>query len=200
MNSAPSAVPQPVKTRSSKKSKHKLWSLVLLISSLLLIGLLAKGLMLNPTLVPSTFIDKPALSFQVKPLQGASWIKQSDPAKFTLSDLKGHPVILNFWASWCVSCREEARFFEEFWQRYRESGLIVLGIAIQDTDESALQFAKTYGKTYPLGLDVDGKASLDYGVTGVPETFFIDRNGVVKYKEAGPMSVAMLEAKLNLIK
>jgi cytochrome c biogenesis protein CcmG/thiol:disulfide interchange protein DsbE len=181
------------------KKKHLLISAGILLSTLVLIGLLVKGLTLNPMTVTSTLLGKPAHEFTVRLLQGGSWIQQGNPNTIQLSDLKGKPLVLNFWASWCVSCREEARYFEEFWQRYKEAGVFVIGIAIQDTPDASLEFAKAYGKTYPLGLDIDGKASLDYGVSGVPETFFIDRTGVIRHKEIGPMSVELLEQKLKLI-
>ena len=122
-----------------------------------------------------------------------------DGSTYTLHDLRGKVVVLNFWASWCYSCREEARFFEEFWQKYKDKGIAVVGIAIQDQDGPAIEFARQFGKTYILGLDTDGKASIDYGVYGVPETFLIDRNGVIRHKEAGPVTVAMLEKWLPLI-
>lgn len=144
--------------------------------------------------IPSAFLGKPALPFQVAWLQGQEILGHAPDSKgFSLADFKGRPLILNFWASWCYSCREEARDFEAFWQRYKDKGIVVAGIAIQDTPEAAQQFAKAYGKTYMLGLDTeDGKAAIDYGVTGVPETFIIDRNGVVIHKEAGPMTAEKL--------
>ncbi len=186
-------------TNQSKRKKHIWISAVILGSVLLLVGLLTKGLTLNPQNVTSNLIGKPAMDFSTELLQGASWIGKGDGKLIRLEDLRGKPVILNFWASWCVSCREEAQYFEAFWQRHREEGIIVVGIAIQDTVEAANQFAKMFGKTYPLGLDNSGKASIDYGVYGVPETFFIDRSGIIRHKETGPMSVELLESKLPLI-
>lgn len=183
-----------------KKSKKHLWiSVGLMLSILLLLGLLAKGLMLNPQSVASNLIGQPAKDFSTELLQGASWIGKGDGKSIRLEDLKGKPLILNFWASWCVSCREEAQFFEAFWQRHKEQGIMMVGVAIQDTPEAAMEFAKAFGKTYPLGLDNTGKASIDYGVYGVPETFFIDKSGIIRHKETGPMSVELLESKLPLI-
>ena len=99
--------------------------------------------------------------------------------------------MLNFWASWCYSCRAEAVDFERFWKERQD--IAVVGIAIQDTVEAAKAFAAQYGKTYILGLDTDGKIALDYGVTGVPETFFINANGVIVHKETGPVTEKMLQ-------
>ena len=183
-----------------KNKKHMWISGTLVVGMLALVGLLIKSLTLNPMAVASSQINQPAKDFSAELLQGASWIGRGDGKVIHLDDLRGKPLILNFWASWCVSCREEAQYFEAFWQRHKEEGVIMVGIAIQDTVEAANQFAKTYGKTYPLGLDNSGKASIDYGVTGVPETFFIDRSGTIRHKETGPMSVELLESKLPLIK
>jgi cytochrome c biogenesis protein CcmG/thiol:disulfide interchange protein DsbE len=83
---------------------------------------------------------------------------------------------------------------EAFWKRYREKGVIVLGVAIQDTPETAREFAKTHGKTYPIALDTSGKTSIDYGVYGVPESFFIDEKGIIVHKEAGPVTIQLLES------
>lgn len=144
--------------------------------------------------IPSALLGKTAMPFEVAWLQGQENLGHTPDAKgFSLADFKGRPLILNFWASWCYSCREEARDFEAFWRRYKDKGIVVAGIAIQDTPEAAAQFARAYGKTYMLGLDTeDGKAAIDYGVTGVPETFIIDRHGVVIHKEAGPMTAEKL--------
>lgn len=182
-----------------KRRRHLIISGGLIVGALLLVGLLSKALTLNPQNVASTLINKPAMNFSASLLQGGAFLPAGDGSQIKLEDLKGHPIVLNFWASWCVSCREEARYFETFWQRYREKGILVVGIAIQDTPEAAMEFAKMFGKTYPLGLDNTGKASIDYGVYGVPETFFIDRTGVIRHKETGPMSVELLESKLPLI-
>lgn len=152
-----------------------------------------RGLQTNPSKVPSALLNKEAQTFEASWLQGQEHVAQPQEKGFSMADFKGRPLILNFWASWCYSCRAEARDFEAFWQKYKDRGVAVVGIAIQDTPEAAMQFAKAFGKTYILGLDSeDGKAAIDYGVTGVPETFFIDRNGVLIHKEAGPVTAEIL--------
>ncbi|MBC7661902.1 MAG: redoxin domain-containing protein [Chitinophagaceae bacterium] len=166
---------------------------VFVVAAILFLLVLWRGLGSDPTKVPSAFLGQPALSFEVKWLQGQQHLKTPRPEGFGLADFKGRPVILNFWASWCYSCRAEASDFEAFWQRYKDKGLVVAGIAIQDTPDAALQFAHSFGKTYMLGLDAeDGKSAIDYGVTGVPETFFINKDGIVIHKEAGPVSKELL--------
>ncbi len=164
-----------------------------LTGAALFIFFLWRGLHSNPMKVPSVLVNKQAHPFTASWLQGQEFVKDAPPDAFQLDTFKGRPMILNFWASWCYSCRAEARDFENFWQMYKDKGVAVVGIAIQDTPTAALQFARTYGKTYILGLDSDdGKAAIDYGVTGVPETFFIDRNGVIVHKEAGPVTAEVL--------
>lgn len=166
---------------------------IFLVAMLAFLSVLWRGLNSDPNKVPSALINKEALGFQVKWLQGQEHMLAPRPEGFSLSDFKGRPMILNFWASWCYSCQSEASDFEAFWQRYKNKGIVVAGIAIQDTPEAALGFAHKYGKTYILGLDAeDGKAAIDYGVTGVPETFFIDKEGRVIHKEAGPVSTELL--------
>ncbi len=173
--------------------KHKIILAVSVVLGLAFLGILWRGLNSNPNQVPSAFLDKEALPFEVKWLQGQEHLATPRTEGFGLADFKGKPLILNFWASWCYSCRAEASDFEAFWQRYKDKGVIVAGIAIQDSPEAARQFAKGFGKTYMLGLDAeDGKAAIDYGVTGVPETFFINRQGIVIHKEAGPVTAQIL--------
>lgn len=177
-----------------KPSRRHWWVVgVALTLAALILALLVRGLFINTTQVPSVQLNKPARDFSVAWLQGQEHLKNAASAKLSLSDFKGQPVILNFWASWCVSCREEARDFERFWQARANKDIVIVGIAIQDTEDAAHKFAQQYGKTYILGLDVDGRAALDYGVTGVPETFLIDRDGKIVHKESGPVTTAKLE-------
>lgn len=175
------------------RRRHTAITIVLTILAAIIFSILWKGLSLNPSMVASSQIGKVATDFEVELLGGASWLPQVQGPKVRLTDLRGKLVVVNFWASWCVSCRQEARELETFWQRTRERGVIVLGIAIQDTPESASEFAKLQGKTYPIALDVSGKTSIDYGVSGVPETFIVDPSGVITHKESGPITSEFLE-------
>jgi cytochrome c biogenesis protein CcmG/thiol:disulfide interchange protein DsbE len=168
----------------------------LFVTALVVVVVLAKGLQIDQTKIPSTIIGKPAYPFRVDWIQGQEHLPNAGESSFRMEHLIGKPVVLNFWASWCVSCREEARELEAFWTKHKPDGVLVVGIAIQDTQEAAAKFAEYYGKTYLLGLDTDGKVSIDYGVTGVPETFIINRKGEVVHKEVGPVTAAMLEKYL----
>jgi cytochrome c biogenesis protein CcmG, thiol:disulfide interchange protein DsbE len=99
------------------------------------------------------------------------------PGKLSLAAYRGRPVVVNFWASWCVPCKEEAPLLESVWRRYRGEGLIVLGVDINDLRGDARRFARQNGMSYPLAYDGPGNTTTQYGVTGVPETFFVARSG-----------------------
>ncbi|MFL5656130.1 MAG: TlpA family protein disulfide reductase [Ktedonobacteraceae bacterium] len=96
-----------------------------------------------------------------------------------LASLKGKPVVLNFWASWCDPCKREAPIWQSIWQRVRSQGIVFIGVNYQDAQSDALNFLRTYGISYSNGVDPGSSTAISYGVTGIPETVFIDRRGVV---------------------
>jgi cytochrome c biogenesis protein CcmG/thiol:disulfide interchange protein DsbE len=97
--------------------------------------------------------------------------------ELSLASLRGKAVVVNFWASWCVPCEQEAPVLEEAWQRHKGDGLVVLGIDFNDLRPDALRFMRKHGVTYPVVYDRDGELVAKFGATGVPETFFVDRRG-----------------------
>jgi cytochrome c biogenesis protein CcmG/thiol:disulfide interchange protein DsbE len=98
-------------------------------------------------------------------------------APLSLEDLRGKAVIVNFWASWCDPCKDEAPFLQKTYERYRGKGLVVLGVDVEDFHEDARRFLARYGITYPNVRDVKKETIGKWGVTGYPETFFVDRDG-----------------------
>ena len=117
----------------------------------------------------------------------------------TLSSLRGKVVVLNFWASWCVPCREEAPRLEAAWQRWRDQGVVVLGIDAQDFRADARSFVAKYEQTYPNVHDGSGKTLGRYGITGFPETWFVDRDGrLVGERIQGPVTDEALEENIEL--
>ncbi|MBL8164798.1 MAG: TlpA family protein disulfide reductase [Anaerolineae bacterium] len=119
---------------------------------------------------------------QGQPTSGAApdfTVTTLNGSQIRLSDLKGRVVVLNFWASWCGPCRDEAEVLEDIWQRYQDRGVVVLGIAYTDTERNARAFIEEFSQTYPNALDIGTRISDLYNITGVPETFIIDQNGEI---------------------
>lgn len=108
---------------------------------------------------------------------------------FTLSELEGKVVLVNIWASWCVTCDEESNMLQEVWEEIEPSGeVLFLGVDYVDTEKPALEFIQTHGLTYPNGPDLGSSISKLYKVSGVPETFLIDKNGLLKAIQIGPFT------------
>ena len=125
-------------------------------------GLTAKG--------PGPLQEGPAPDFTLQLFDGS---------QLSLSDLRGQVVVLNFWASWCPPCRDEAPILEATWQRYREQGVTIVGVDHQDTEAPALAFIEEFGITYPNGPDPRSRIAKAYGIQGVPETFVITHEGEI---------------------
>ena len=154
----------------------------LLIPLVLFLGLVAflfVGLHRDPSEVPSPLIDKAAPSFMLPQLQ--------EPNKtFSVESMRGKVWLLNFWGTWCITCRDEHPWLIEF----AKSGAVpIYGIDFKDDPAAARQWLNELGNPYTLtASDVDGKISIDYGVYAAPESFLIDKNGVIKYKKTGPIT------------
>ncbi len=112
----------------------------------------------------------------------------------SLADFEGQPMIINFWASWCAPCRQEAPALEAAWLALRERGLVVVGINLpkSDPEESARAFLEEFGVSYPNVFDTRGFTAIDYGVSGIPVTFFVDREGVVERRFVGTLEAETL--------
>jgi cytochrome c biogenesis protein CcmG/thiol:disulfide interchange protein DsbE len=110
-----------------------------------------------------------------------------------IADLKGRSVVVNFWASWCPPCQEEARALEDAWRSVQGSDVVFVGVNIWDADQDARTFLSRYGVTYTNALDASGRMAIEYGVTGIPETFGINANGELVRHWIGPMSVPDLQ-------
>jgi cytochrome c biogenesis protein CcmG/thiol:disulfide interchange protein DsbE len=153
-----------------------------------LVVFLAAGLKLDPKEVPSPLIGKPAPTFSLTLLDNPSQtIRQAD--------MIGKVWMLNVWASWCVACREEHPLLVEF---SKQKILPVYGLNYKDGRPDGLQWLAKFGNPYDASLfDSDGRVGIDWGVYGVPETFIMDRQGVVRFKHIGPLSPDVIRTKIE---
>lgn len=149
---------------------------------------LAVGLTLDPRKVPSPLINKNAPMFTLPELH--------DPSKvLAIEALRGQVAVLNVWASWCVACREEHALLLTLAQTH---DVPLYGLNYKDTRKDALRWLEYYGDPYRVSAsDIDGRAGIDYGVYGVPETFVIDQLGLIRYKHIGPMTETEWEETLQ---
>jgi cytochrome c biogenesis protein CcmG/thiol:disulfide interchange protein DsbE len=165
------------------------WRWLLPLSAVPVLVLLAYGFRLNPRDVPSPLVGKPAVPFALQTFDGQT---------VSLNALRGRVIVVNFWASWCYpACYEEAPVLERGWREYRERGVVVLGVDIQDKAEAAEKFIRDFGLTFPNAPDPAGKVSVDFGVYGVPETFFVDRQGRIRAKHVGAVTDRALRDHLD---
>lgn len=126
-------------------------------------------------------------------------IELFDGGSFTLSEHKGRPVVINFFASWCIPCKAEAPALDKVYKEHKIKNVAFLGIAVQDTAPAAMGFVEENGITFPAGLDKDSKIKEAFGVYGVPVTYFIDKNGKINYTHAGMLTEDLIRYELDKI-
>jgi cytochrome c biogenesis protein CcmG/thiol:disulfide interchange protein DsbE len=114
-----------------------------------------------------------------------------------LSDLRGQVVVINIWASWCTTCREEAAYLESTWRKYRDRGVMFLGVDYVDTEPDALAYIAEFNITYPNGPDLGSRISQAYHMRGVPETYFVDKRGRLRGNYIGPLQPPQLDMKIE---
>lgn len=153
---------------------------ILTVLVLGLLGVLALGFGTSPgqATVTSGLVGKPAPDFSLPSLSGG---------RLTLKQFRGHTVVLNFWASWCVPCSQEHPYLIAAYRKYTPNGVQFIGISLEDPVSEARSFMKKHGGAWPIVSDSDGATAVAYGVTGPPETFIIDRRGIIRYHLAGPV-------------
>ena len=152
-----------------------------------LVVFLLIGLRRDPHEVPSPLINKSAPAFELPQLQ-------KPVTTFSAKEMRGKVWLLNFWGTWCVACREEHPLLVE----YSMSGVLpIYGVDYKDERAAALQWLDEFGNPYVLtAFDVDGRVSIDYGVYGAPESYLIDRNGVIRFKQIGPITKDVWQDKI----
>ena len=154
----------------------------------LLVFFLWRGLRLDPHEVPSPLIDKPAPAFALARLDDAS-------RRIGRDDLRGQVWLLNVWASWCVACREE---HPVLLQLSRSKLVPLIGLDYKDTREEGMGWLQQFGNPYDASaFDADGRVGIDFGVYGVPETFIIDKRGVIRMKHIGPLTPEIIQTRIQ---
>jgi len=160
---------------------------------LVLVGFLAVGLKLNPREVPSPLIGKPAPAFDL-PVLGPGAVA-AGPQRIRREDMLGKVWMLNVWASWCPACRDEHPILVDY---ARRKTVPLFGLDYKDTDANAQGWLRQFGNPYDAVLvDPQGRTGIDWGVYGVPETFIIDKQGVVRFKQIGPVTPEVLRDRIE---
>lgn len=149
-------------------------SLVLLVA---VIAVLAAGFRRDPRDVKTGTVGHPAPAFDLERLDGTG--------RLNLAQYAGKVVVLNFWASWCIPCKEENPALAAVYERYRTSDATLIGVVYQDSPEAAREYTQRMGNTWPSVLDEGGRIAIAYGVFGIPETFFIGPDGVIAGRHVG---------------
>jgi cytochrome c biogenesis protein CcmG, thiol:disulfide interchange protein DsbE len=155
-----------------------------------LVGVLFLGLGNDPGKIKSPLLGKPAPTFALRQVGTQNTID--------VAQLRGKPVVINFWATWCGPCWEEHPVLVAN-ARALQPNVQFLGVVFQDKEDKILSFLDQRGSSYPTVVDDAGKTAIAYGVGGVPETFFLDANGVVVAKHTGPMTSEDIEANLKQV-
>jgi cytochrome c biogenesis protein CcmG/thiol:disulfide interchange protein DsbE len=176
---------------SAPERRSRLW--IALIPVVVFAGLAAlfwKGLSGEPSKIPSALINKPVPEFTLEPVPGLG------VPGFAASDLKsGKVTVVNVWASWCAPCRVEHPLLAEL---ARRGDITLIGINYKDAPENAVRFLRTLGQPFAaVGMDANGRAAVDWGVYGVPETFVVDGRGIIRYKHIGPLTPEAIAGSLS---
>jgi cytochrome c biogenesis protein CcmG/thiol:disulfide interchange protein DsbE len=178
-------------TRLAGATARRRWIPALAV--LAVVGLLAAlfgfGLRRDPSVLQPALDGKNAPAFSLRTLDGRT--------EYTLRELRGQVVVLNFWASWCADCRVEHSTLQMAFDRYRDQKVMFLGVSFEDQESAARSFARQLGMGWPLLADPGSATAIDYGVSGVPETIVIGPDGSVVGKTAGPVAYATLSSQIS---
>jgi len=166
--------------------RRVIWGAAAIGLLLALIGLLAMALAQKMAGRPE--VGTPAPDFTLSLFDGG---------QVNLAELRGKVVVINFWASWCPECAEEASRLEQAWRTYGERDVVFLGVDYLDTERAAREYLVRHGITYPNGPDLGGRIARAYHITGVPETFIVDREGLIAHVHIGPIPAEQLAAELE---
>ena len=190
MSARPPALDDPPTSGDHSGGRSRWRTVALVVVPLVAFtGLLGSGLGKDPRALPSQLIGKAAPDFALPLIAGGGTVR--------LADLRGQVVVVNFWASWCAECVTEHPALLAAWQRYRERGVVLVGVLFEDTATAATDFMDRMGGDWPVVLDGDSATALDYGVFGVPETFVIAPDGTIADKQVGAVTYEWLIERID---
>jgi cytochrome c biogenesis protein CcmG/thiol:disulfide interchange protein DsbE len=175
-----------VRARLTRRRALLLGSVVAVVA--VIVGLLSTGLGRDPSVIASPLIGRAAPNFTLPQLTGG---------KLTLSKLRGQIVVINFWASWCAQCQDEQAALNQTWQKFQDSGVVVLGVDFEDTAGDARSYVNSAGVSYPVVEDAASRTALVYGLRGVPETFVVNQAGRIVDHVIGPISAGSVANQIN---
>jgi cytochrome c biogenesis protein CcmG/thiol:disulfide interchange protein DsbE len=172
-----------------QKSEKNRWTTIAMWAAVFgLLALLGWGLGRANATRPEA--GQPAPYFDVEFFDGYEW---ENKTVADLDDMRGKVVVMNFWASWCVECRLEADLIEQTWRKYADDDVIFLGVAYADVEPNSISYLEEFDITYPNAPDLGTDISDTYEITGVPETFFIGKDGVIEHVQIGPLNQATMD-------
>lgn len=178
----------------NRSSGWTFWLVVLAGIAVMVFGIIFVGRFdADITLTPSPLIDEPAPDVTIRYLDSAD--------EFRLADHEGDIVVINFWASWCLNCRNEHEALNSAAAGYADLGVTFIGVAYQDRESASIAFLEELGRgnPYVYGIDEGSRVAVEFGILGLPETFFIDREGIIRAKVSGPVSAGLLAQTIEAI-
>lgn len=164
--------------------------IVIAIAALVVVLLLA--FRRDPRDIRTGTVGKPAAAFTLQKLDGTGTL--------SLSDSQGRVTVVNFFASWCIPCKEENPALVRVYERYRASDVVFIGVLYQDSRENGLTYVRDNGVTWPTGSDDDGRVAFSYGVFGIPETYFIGADGIIAGRHIGPIDESTLVTAIDALR
>jgi cytochrome c biogenesis protein CcmG/thiol:disulfide interchange protein DsbE len=191
LSPAPGRHPVAFAPDDARRRGRRRWATLTVVAVVVagLTALLGVGLKRDPSVIRSVLVNRRAPPFALQTLDGGGIVH--------LSQFRGHPVVINFWASWCADCRLEHPSLVAAAGRFAPQGVVFLGVIFEDTPANATKFIRELGSDGVQLLDPNGRTAIDYGVYGIPETFFIGPDGVIVGKKIGPSSYPFLVTEIG---